>query len=108
MTKINVLGVEYTVDTLEREKDQRLEDCDGYCDDSVKKIILPVHETAKDDKQDLSVVWKKVVRHEIVHAFLCESGLAENSDWAQNEEMIDWIAIQAPNLIKTWQEAEAL
>ena len=47
-------------------------------------------------------------RHEIVHAFLFESGLAENSEWAQNEEMVDWIAKQGPKLIKAWQEAGAL
>ena len=59
-------------------------------------------------KRDLSIQSKKVVRHEIVHAFLTESGLAENSFWAQNEELVDWIAIQGPKLIKAWQEAGAL
>lgn len=106
--KISVLGTEYTVETLERDNDPRLEDCDGYCDDSVKKIVLPVHYAQKDDKQDLTVVWKKVMRHEIIHAFLCESGLCCNSDWAENEELVDWIAIQGPKLIKAWQEAGAL
>ena len=48
------------------------------------------------------------MRHEIIHAFLCESGLAENSDWATNEELVDWIAIQAPKLIKAWKDADAL
>ena len=42
---------------------------------------------------------KKNLRHEIVHAFLFESGLAENSEWAYNEEMVDWIAKQGPKII---------
>lgn len=106
--KINVLGTEYTVHTIERDEDLRLEDCDGLCDDSVKEIILPVHYTQKDDKKDLTVVWKKVMRHEIVHAFLFESGLAECSDWAQNEELVDWIALQGPKIYKAWKEAGAV
>ena len=39
------------------------------------------------------IVGKKVIRHELVHAFLFESGLSVNS-WADNEEIVDWIAIQ--------------
>ncbi|MFD1464645.1 hypothetical protein ACFQ4L_00875 [Lapidilactobacillus mulanensis] len=45
----------------------------------------------------------KDTRHELIHAFLCESGLAENSDWAQNEEVVDWIARQFPKLFETFK-----
>ena len=44
----------------------------------------------------------------MIHAFLHESGLAVNSDWAQNEEMVDWFALQAPKLFKAFKEAGAL
>ena len=51
----------------------------------------------------------KVIRHEIVHAFLYESGLDVNSlsggAWAKNEEMVDWMAIQIPKILKAFQEA---
>ena len=50
----------------------------------------------------------KVKRHEIIHAFLFESGLAENSAWAQNEEMVDFFAIQFPKLLKAFETAGAL
>lgn len=106
--ELNILGTTYTVDVVKRDQDQHLEDSDGYCDDSVKKIVLAFLEAKKEDKQDLMVVRQKVRRHEILHAFLCESGLAENSDWAQNEEMVDWFAIQGPKIFKAWQEAGAL
>ena len=43
-----------------------------------------------------------VLVHELVHAFLYESGLSINSlspsGWASNEEMTDWMAIQGPKL----------
>jgi hypothetical protein len=54
---------------------------------------------------------RRVVRHEIVHAFLMESGLDESSNpadaWATNEEMVDWFARQGPKIYKAWKEADA-
>ena len=105
---INILGTDYTIQTKKRSKDKRLDEMDGFCDDSVKKIVLAHLEPEPDSKQDLEAVRRKILRHEIVHAFLCESGLAENSVWAQNEELVDWIAIQGPKLWKAWQEAGAV
>lgn len=106
--KVNILGTEYTIETRKRQKDTRLDDNAAYCDDSVKKIVLAEHEPDPHDKQNIEAVIKKVTRHEIVHAFLCESGLIENSDWADNEELVDWIAIQGPKIWKAWQEAGAI
>ena len=51
---------------------------------------------------------RKVKRHEIIHAFLLESGLAECSDWAQNEEMVDWLARMGPKINTAWQAAGAI
>jgi predicted SprT family Zn-dependent metalloprotease len=53
---------------------------------------------------------KEVMRHEIVHAFLYESGLGysthiPNCAWAVNEEMVDWIAIQTPKMAKVFKQA---
>lgn len=62
-----------------------------------------------DSVKDLVAYQKKVLRHEIVHAFLYERGLWQNSYgskcWAQNEEMVDWIAIQEPKLNRAFKEA---
>jgi hypothetical protein len=52
------------------------------------------------------------LRHEIVHAFFFESGLAQSSnkceDWAMNEEMVDWIARQGLKIYAAWKAAECL
>lgn len=52
------------------------------------------------------------MRHEIVHAYLYESGLAENSlsvaNWATNEEMVDWIARQFPKIKRTMETLNCL
>ena len=52
---------------------------------------------------------KKTLRHEIMHAFLNESGLSDSSNrfdsaWAKNEEMVDWFAIQSPKIFKVFVE----
>ena len=50
----------------------------------------------------------RVLRHEIIHSYLEESGLAASSNmssaWAHNEEMVDWLAIQSPKIFVTFQE----
>ena len=53
-------------------------------------------------------ILRKNKRHEIIHAFLFESGLAENSEWAQNEEMVDFFAIQFPKLMEAFKNADAI
>lgn len=111
--KINILGSKWKITRLTEEEDPILETSDGYCDHSIKTIVLRKMHLDADSLKDLEAYGKKVLRHEIVHAFLFESGLSDNafipySSWAKNEEMVDWIAIQGPKIYKAWQEAEAL
>ena len=106
--KINVLGTDYAVIERGRCEDKQLDDNDGYCDDSVKEIVAVRIEPEPYSKKDLNAVRRKILRHEIVHAFLCESGLSCNSDWAENEELVDWIALQGPKIYRAWQEAGAV
>ena len=106
---INVLGENYTLNFLPEEEDEGLKDCDGYCDETIKTLVVKKYKRDEPgSKKSLDLQEKKNFRHEIIHAFLYESGLAENSEWAQNEEMVDWFAKQAPKLVKSWQEAGAL
>ena len=61
-----------------------------------------------EDKESVESQEKLLLRHEIVHAFLEESGLSTNSDsidaWARNEEIVDWIAIQGPKIYAAWEK----
>lgn len=115
--KVNILGTEYDLilDTLAENK--RYEDCAGYCD-ALKKEIHVRHYT-KDDKDNdeftsacCSTYEDKNIRHEIIHAFMYESGLWSNSNniecWAMNEEMVDWFAIQMPKIMKVYENVVKL
>ena len=110
MMKINILGTEYTVEVLSKKEDAFLENFDGYCDKTTKKIVVKA-EDESNELEDYSVYLKKIKRHEIIHAFLFESGLHENfnhDEWGHDETFVDWVAVQFPKMIKAFQEADAL
>lgn len=114
---INVLGTEYKIELRQLKDDDVLKEYDGYCD-SPNRIIVVREYTEEEQKtgnmtDNIAEYNKKVLRHEITHAFLYESGLSGNSlqyenAWARNEEMVDWIAIQFPKILKAFQDANCL
>lgn len=96
---IDVLGTTYKIMNQSAEENQKLEQANGLCEVYAKKIIIS--SDIKDNKntyENLEAFKNKVIRHEIVHAFFAESGLRGCSEYAENEELIDWIAIQFPKL----------
>lgn len=99
---VNILGVPYTIIESDRVKDMNLNHADGYCDSSTKKIVIDTFRDEPGSLEDLESYKKKVIRHEIIHAFLFESGLGCES-WAANEEIVDWIAYQFPKLLDTFE-----
>ena len=106
--KVSILGTEYTIQKLSKAEDSYLENCDGYCDKTSKRIVV---KTDNDDLDNIEVHIKKVMRHEIIHAFLNESGLQENfrhDEWGHEETTIDWIAIQFPKILDVFMEADCL
>ena len=117
--KVQVLGTEYSIITKKYEEDEIFErrSLDGYCDGLTKKIVVCDMSTYKgweyEEKDTIEAAQKETLRHEIVHAFLNESGLMDSAfnvdcAWSKNEEMVDWIAIQGPKIYKAWAEAGAL
>lgn len=111
MSTINILGADYTIKRQTKAENPKLENAWGFCEQYSKEIVV---DTFEEEKKNVMVVnnfeefEKKVMRHEIIHAFLGESGLKSNSDWAENEEMIDWFAIQAPKLFKAFKELDLI
>ena len=108
--KVNVLGTEYKIVKGVKESDdpKLRRGGDGYCDFTTKKIVIA--EMIADDNtvEDMDCYKKNVIRHELVHAFLYESGLDTCSDWARNEEIVDWIALQSEKMFKVFEELEIL
>lgn len=106
--KVNVLGTEYTLSTAYAAEDPRLANKDGYCDASVKKCVVDeMGDADPDAKADLGEYRRQVARHELIHAFLFESGLEGCCTWG-SEEMVDWLAIQFPKMAEAFKEAGCL
>ena len=109
---VNVLGTDYElILASEKEMPDLFDGIDGECDESTKQLHVNNYENFKDEERAFGngpLLVKKNIRHELIHAFLCESGLGENSDWAQNEEMVDWFARQFLKLQKAFEEVDAI
>lgn len=110
---VDVLGTEYSIymNVLPSE-DEELEQCDGYHDKTSKRIVV-VGKTPDSNLSDFSVYSKMVLRHEIVHAFLHESGIDGHCTWdvegqEHPEMMCSWLGIQMPKIVKALQEVDAL
>lgn len=117
--KINILGTEYRIENHKVSEDSYLEEnkLAGYCGEEEKLIVVAdmseeKYFTGMDEKAQ-ETYRKKTLRHEIMHAFLNESGLSDSSNrfdgaWAKNEEMVDWLAIQAPKIFSTFNKMNIL
>lgn len=108
--QISILGSQWTLIYANRKDDPILEEFDGYADHSIRTIVIMNPKDVQDGltQADDDEVRRRVLRHEIVHAYLMESGLDNSSlnheAWALNEEMVDWFAIQAPKIFRTFKE----
>lgn len=116
---VSILGVQYQIHFRNFSSDPYFakQNLSGYCSPGTKEIIVCNMSTAPSFSDESSLVIdsveKETLRHEIIHAFLFESGLFESSNstdgpWAMNEEMVDWFAMQGPKIWQAWLEVDAL
>lgn len=108
---VNILGNEWKIVFRKISEDKDLEDAEGYASTSSNTIVIRSENL--ENAENFERYQKRVLRHELIHAFLQESGLAQNSiedagAWARNEEMVDWFAIQSPKIFKVFTELDLL
>lgn len=112
--KVDILGSEWTIKYL--DEDPRFEHADGFTNEALREIIIENVKVPSDsldfDLQSQYANQKRVLRHEIIHAYLFESGLGESSSpceaWAVNEEMVDWFARNFSKMTVTFKELNCL
>ena len=97
--KVNILGTEYTVHLIDEQDEAMIEaNLQGYCDWTSKKIVVLKHKkSCASDLNNIEELTKKTLKHEIIHAFLFESGI-ELGMLFHNEEMVEWLSYQFPNI----------
>ena len=110
---VEVLGQQYMVRLIPKENDKRFDtlNCDGFCDYSTHELILCNLTLEKDnDAGNVSAAITHILYHEMVHAFMFESGLAadwEHKQYGQEETVVDWIAWQAPKIVRAVQDVSS-
>lgn len=104
--KINILGTKYRI----KCKKLGNADFDGETDYTRKRIIIRIDNY--NNVGDFKWLQKKQLRHEIIHAFMSESGLQSNwkhvEEFGHDETVVDWFAIQSPKIYKVFAELDIL
>ena len=105
---VNILGTTYNIAEVSDDKNKGLA---GATDFYTKTIEIADMQGINSDAlitDDIESFRKAVLRHEIVHAFLYESGMdmqsGECESWAKNETVVDWFALQGQKIYSAWQE----
>ena len=100
---VNILGTEYEVDF-----DFDSKEADGQAQFYCKKIsIKPLEKMLDEDSthEEKMNRLKEVIRHELWHSTLFESGAEE---YAYDEKLIDVLAILSPKIFKVFEELDIL
>ncbi len=103
---VNILGTEYEIVFVEL-KDA---DFDGDCDNTSRRIRIRTDNVSQ--VSNMEELQKVSLRHEIIHAFMFESGLAFSwqhaAEFGHDETTVDWFARQFPKILKVFQELDIL
>ena len=99
--KVNILGTDYKISVNTKPLER---DVDGLCISYSKQLVICPPTSIADEietAEGKEKAFKETVRHEVIHAFLMESGLPELSS---NEDVVNWLAIQFPKMQKIFQK----
>ena len=102
--QVEILGRMYTIQIVNVEDDEELKehDLDGYCSTDDQKIVIR--------KKDSRRAQNNTLRHELIHAFMFECGLAFNCEHAtrmgHDETTVDWFAIMWPKIHKVFVDLQ--
>lgn len=109
---LNILGSKWKLKVVPRHLDPMFATVDGYTDRSTRTMYVADDGTnTMDDLKDWTAYQKVVKRHEIIHAYMFESGLAQDMyhpSYGHCEQDIDFFAIQFPKMLGVFEKAEAL
>jgi hypothetical protein len=98
---IDILGTKYKFNVVKDEDFPRsAEGSDGGLTKYYDKEIIINGSTKYESIED----YKRIIRHEIIHAFFFESGLSE---YTNNEQLVDFLAYQIPKMVKIFEKAES-
>lgn len=116
LKKVNILGQPYVLGLSNDELDETLakvKGLQGYCDETTKTIVVRcakdrIKKTIEDGYEPvglMGVMVEQTAMHEVIHAFMYESGLTDNLPWVHNEDLIDWLVHMIPKMNIAFKDA---
>lgn len=106
---VNILGTDYKILKVSEDECHKLAimKANGLCELYSKEIIIDskMNPNSGEEFENFEEFEKKVLRHEIVHAFFHESGLV---DYTVDEDLVNWIALQFPKMLKAFKDTNCL
>lgn len=106
---LNILGTKYDIKRLSADEYPKLEglSASGLAELYSKELIIDKNMKPKDGTgyANFDAYEKKVLRHEIIHAFFHESGASE---YTHDEVLVDWLAIQIQKIYHAMSVAGCL
>lgn len=84
-------------------------DFDGLTDFTTRTIKVRNDNVQEFD--NFKELYKRTVRHEVLHAFMIESGLDSNfnhPEYGHDEIFVDWVAIQFPKILVAYSKLGVL
>lgn len=100
---VSILGARWRICYCDLE-----DGIDGDCTFTDRLIRIRKNNYKEDPVEDLERTKRKTLRHEIIHAYLAESGIQysyyRDAYNGHDETYVDWFAIQAPKIYKTFME----
>jgi len=103
---INVLGQDYELLYVEDNNEKLAKaNANGQTEAYSKKILVRQIKETGNTCEKLEDFTNKIVRHEMIHAFLFEAGQVEYFD---DEKLVDTLAYLIPKMAKCMKEADVL
>lgn len=90
MIKVDILGEQYKLLEIEDKRFEE-EDADGFCEWWAKELHIRkgIDEPEQGSMLNLKDYRINTIKHEVVHAFMFESGM---KNYERDEMLIEWIA----------------
>ena len=103
---IDILGAKYKLYFKKVKEDKTLKGLNGYCDYEMKIIVVSKKLTEKH-----FTLAKKTIVHEIIHAFIYESGIINYPDivsWTRSEQCVDFFAMHYTKMFNLYKELDLI
>lgn len=101
MSKVKILGTDYEIVNQTAMENPKLIKANGLCEFWAKRIVVEEVLPDPETYENLNEFNKKVLRHEIIHAYFGESGLRR---YMEDEDLVDWLAFQFHKIEETFKE----